>query len=288
VVRLYDLYCDHWRNRYIEGPLIGAVVFFVLQETLANYGTWYLILLGLVAAGSAIWLPRGCGVESSTGWAYACSGPATRSERRVRHQWRSAREARTGRDHRGGTGGSPSLAPARRAGRRIGDRGEPQREYCEQRQRAGLLEHGTVKLLRAHGLGARLDRQGIEHGGIYLQFDGERHRLDFRELAGETVTIYAQTEIVKDLIAARLAAGQDLSFSASSTAVRDLDSAPVLSYVDSSGVLNEVACEVIADATASTGCPGRRCRHRCCGPTNGTIVRVAGRHRGGGAVDRRS
>jgi branched-chain amino acid transport system permease protein len=44
---------------YIEGPLVGAVVFFVLQETLANYGTWYLILLGLVAAGSAIWLPRG-------------------------------------------------------------------------------------------------------------------------------------------------------------------------------------------------------------------------------------
>ena len=52
------------------------------------------------------------------------------------------------------------------------------REHCEQRQRAGLLEHGTVSLLRQSGLAARLDREGIEHGGIYLQYSGERHHLD--------------------------------------------------------------------------------------------------------------
>jgi p-hydroxybenzoate 3-monooxygenase len=79
------------------------------------------------------------------------------------------------------------------------------REYCESRQRAGVLEHGSVSLLREAGLADRLDRQGIEHGGIYLQFDGERRHLDFRDLTGRTVTVYAQTEVVKDLIARRIA-----------------------------------------------------------------------------------
>ncbi len=125
------------------------------------------------------------------------------------------------------------------------------REYCEQRQRAGLLEHGTVSLLRDCGLGARLDVEGIEHGGIYLQFGGERHHLDFRDLADSTVTIYAQTEIVKDLIAARLAAGQRIEFSVSDTELSDMDSErPVLRYRDSAGATHEVSCDVIA------GCDG--------------------------------
>ena len=58
------------------------------------------------------------------------------------------------------------------------------RAYCEARQRAGLLEDGTVKLLREADLAQRLDAEGLEHGGIYLQFAGERHHLDFRDLTG--------------------------------------------------------------------------------------------------------
>jgi p-hydroxybenzoate 3-monooxygenase len=125
------------------------------------------------------------------------------------------------------------------------------REYCEQRQRAGLLEHGTVALLRDCGLGARLDAEGIEHGGIYLQYAGERHHLDFRDLANSTVTIYAQTEIVKDLIAARIGAGQWIEFCVSDTELSDVDSdRPVLRYRDSAGTAHEVACDVVA------GCDG--------------------------------
>jgi p-hydroxybenzoate 3-monooxygenase len=126
------------------------------------------------------------------------------------------------------------------------------RAYCEARQRAGLLEDGTVRLLRAAGLGARLDREGLEHGGIYLQFAGERHHLDFRDLAGgRTVTIYAQTEIVKDLIAARTAAGAELHFEVSDTEVAGLDTdRPVLRYTDSGGTRHEVVCDAIA------GCDG--------------------------------
>jgi p-hydroxybenzoate 3-monooxygenase len=126
------------------------------------------------------------------------------------------------------------------------------RAYCEARQRAGMLESTTVELLRAVGLGQRLDAEGLEHDGIYLQFAGERHHLNFRELTGgRWITIYAQTEIVKDAIAARLADGAALEFSVSDTEVSELDSErPVLAYTDSAGQRHEVACDVIA------GCDG--------------------------------
>ncbi|MBV9793885.1 MAG: 4-hydroxybenzoate 3-monooxygenase [Actinobacteria bacterium] len=133
------------------------------------------------------------------------------------------------------------------------------RAYCEARQRAGLLEDGTVKLLRATGLGARLDREGLEHGGIYLQFAGERHHLDFLGLTGgRAVTIYAQTEIVKDLIEARTAAGAALHFEVTGTEVADLDTdRPVLRYTDAGGHRHQVVCDAIA------GCDGF---HGACRP----------------------
>ena len=125
------------------------------------------------------------------------------------------------------------------------------RGYCEARQRAGLLEDGSVALLREAGLASRLDREGLEHDGIYLQFAGQRRHIDFRELTGRTVTVYAQTEIVKDLIAARLAAGARLEFEVSGTEVAELASArPVLRYTSADGTRHEVRCDVIA------GCDG--------------------------------
>src|SRR6202020_1870520 len=115
----------------------------------------------------------------------------------------------------------------------------------EARQRAGLLEAGTVELLRAVGLGARMDAEGLEHGGIYLQFEGERHHLDFRDLTGgRWATIYAQTEIVKDMIKARLEAGGMIEFEVSDTEVAELDAdQPVLCFTDSAGVRHEVRCD---------------------------------------------
>jgi p-hydroxybenzoate 3-monooxygenase len=126
------------------------------------------------------------------------------------------------------------------------------REYCEARQRAGLLEQGTVNLLRDVGLGERMDVEGLEHGGIYLQFAGERHHLDFKDLTdGRSVTIWAQTEIVKDLIKARLAAGAEIHFEVSDTEVTDPSSdSPTLKYTDREGRRHEVSCDVIA------GCDG--------------------------------
>ncbi|MQA07758.1 MAG: 4-hydroxybenzoate 3-monooxygenase [Pseudonocardiaceae bacterium] len=88
------------------------------------------------------------------------------------------------------------------------------REYVEQRQRAGILEHGTAETLRKSGAGERMDREGLVHEGIELRFAGDGHRIDFAALAGRSVTVYAQTEVVKDLIALRLAAGGDVLFDA--------------------------------------------------------------------------
>jgi len=134
------------------------------------------------------------------------------------------------------------------------------RAYCEARQRAGVLEDGSVKLLREAGLAHRLDAEGIEHGGIYLQFAGERHHIDFRDLAGgRTVTVYAQTEVVKDLIARRLADGGALEFEVSDTTVTGLDSSrPRLGYTAVDGARHDIECDVIA------GCDGF---HGICRPS---------------------
>src|SRR5689334_16365567 len=88
------------------------------------------------------------------------------------------------------------------------------RAYIERRLRAGVLEHGTAELLRASGIGERMDREGLTHHGIYLQFAGERHRIDMTGFTGRSITVYGQHEVVKDLVAARLAAGGDIRFEA--------------------------------------------------------------------------
>jgi p-hydroxybenzoate 3-monooxygenase len=124
------------------------------------------------------------------------------------------------------------------------------REHCEQRIRAGVLEQGTVELLREAGVGYRMDREGIVHGGIYLQFDGERHHVPMRDLTGRSIVVYGQTEVVKDLIAARLASSLPLLFEIGDVAVHDLESdRPRITYTyDSSGA--ELECDVVA------GCDG--------------------------------
>ena len=126
------------------------------------------------------------------------------------------------------------------------------RAYCEARQRAGILENSSVRLLREAGLAERLDREGLEHGGIYLQFAAERHHVDFRDLTGgRTVTVYAQTEVVKDLIAQRVAAAGAIAFEATDTEVDRLETdQPVLRYTDADGSRQELTCDVIA------GCDG--------------------------------
>jgi p-hydroxybenzoate 3-monooxygenase len=125
------------------------------------------------------------------------------------------------------------------------------RAYCEARIRAGVIEEGIVDLLVRCGLGERLQREGLRHGGIYLQWPGERHRIDFQALCGHSVWVYGQTEVVRDLIQARLEAGQALAFEVSDTRIDDIDSdRPSISYTDVDGRAQHVDCDFVA------GCDG--------------------------------
>src|SRR5215469_2773103 len=94
------------------------------------------------------------------------------------------------------------------------------RDYVEHRIRAGVLEQGSVELLEEAGVADRLRREGLVHHGIGLQFDGERHRIPLSDLTGgASIVIYGQTEVVKDLITARLANGSPLLFEVEDVAV---------------------------------------------------------------------
>ena len=130
------------------------------------------------------------------------------------------------------------------------------RDYVERRIRAGVLEQRTVDLLTEAGVGERMNREGIVHHGIELQFDGERHRIPLSELAdGRTILIYGQTEVVKDLIAARIASGLPLHFEVSSVVVEP--TTPRVTFRHE-GSTHEVDCDVIA------GCDGF---HGVCRPS---------------------
>ncbi|MFF6776770.1 4-hydroxybenzoate 3-monooxygenase [Streptomyces sp. NPDC012637] len=106
------------------------------------------------------------------------------------------------------------------------------RAYVERRQRAGILEQATVDALRAAGAGARLDAEGLPHDGIELRHDGRATRIDFPALTGgRRVWVYAQTEVVKDLVALQLAEGGPLHFEAEVTAVEGADTdRPLVRY----------------------------------------------------------
>ena len=125
------------------------------------------------------------------------------------------------------------------------------REYVEKRVRAGVLEHGTVELLKQHGLGARLEREGLVHHGVWFRFARKSKRIDFPSLTGgRSITVYGQQEVVKDLIAARIASRQPLIFEAQVQSVTKLETEkPVITF-SQNGQVTELECEFIA------GCDG--------------------------------
>jgi p-hydroxybenzoate 3-monooxygenase len=126
------------------------------------------------------------------------------------------------------------------------------RQRVESRQRAGLLEQNTVDRLRQAGATDRLDREGLIHDGVLLSFNGQRHRIDLAELTGGSrVTIYAQTEVVKDLIQLRLDAGQPILFEADAISIDGIDGTgpPTIEY-SHNGASHTLTCDFVA------GCDG--------------------------------
>jgi p-hydroxybenzoate 3-monooxygenase len=125
------------------------------------------------------------------------------------------------------------------------------REYVEHRVRAGVLEQGTVDLLDEAGVGERMRGEGLVHHGIELQFDGERHRIPLSDLTGgRTIVIYGQTEVVKDLVAARIASGAPLLFEVDGVRLGALDSSRPTVRFCHDGREHGLECDVVA------GCDG--------------------------------
>jgi p-hydroxybenzoate 3-monooxygenase len=139
------------------------------------------------------------------------------------------------------------------------------RAYIEERVRAGVLEQGTADLLIQVGLGQRMKAQGLVHGGIELQFSGRRHRIDFQELTGgKSVIVYAQHEILKDLINARVASGGQIFFEVEDVSIQNFkDGKPVIRFT-ADNQPQELSCDFIA------GCDGF---HGICRPSipNGVL-----------------
>ncbi len=123
-------------------------------------------------------------------------------------------------------------------------------EYVLSRVRAGVIEQVTMDLLDQAGVGARMHQDGLVHEGVQICVDGVRHHLSFKELTGKTVMIYGQTEITRDLMDGRAAAGVPTIYSAGDVEPHDFDTEkPRITY-RADGKTHEVACDFIA------GCDG--------------------------------
>jgi p-hydroxybenzoate 3-monooxygenase len=125
------------------------------------------------------------------------------------------------------------------------------RAYVEARVRAGVVEHGAVNVLTEYGVGDRLHREGLRHDGVYLQWPGERRRVDFVESCGSSVWVYGQTEITKDLVKARVADAQPILWEVADTTILGVDSdRPRVTVVDADGTAQTVEADYVA------GCDG--------------------------------
>jgi p-hydroxybenzoate 3-monooxygenase len=124
------------------------------------------------------------------------------------------------------------------------------RDYVEARIRAGVLEHDVAELFVQAGVGERVRREGLVHTGVELQSGRERHRIAFDELTARTIVVYGQTEVVKDLIAARLESGRPLLFDVEDVSLHDLESERPRVRFAHEGAEEELECEFVA------GCDG--------------------------------
>jgi p-hydroxybenzoate 3-monooxygenase len=127
------------------------------------------------------------------------------------------------------------------------------RQHTIERVRAGVIEHDAVEVLTEVGLGDRLHREGLRHGGIYLQFGGERHHIDFEGLIGRSVWIYGQQEVVKDLIAAHDANGTPARYGVPDATPQGFDTdTPSIAFTHE-GESFELHCDYIVGADGYHG-----------------------------------
>ncbi len=136
-------------------------------------------------------------------------------------------------------------------------------DYVLGRIRAGVLEQVCVDLLDEAGVGARMHREGLVHDGFDMLYQGQRKRVDLAKwTGGKKVMVYGQTEVTRDLMDARTAAGMTTIYEAHNVQVHDFDSKnPRVTY-EKDGVSHEIQCDFIA------GCDGFHGVCRASAPRN--------------------
>jgi len=125
------------------------------------------------------------------------------------------------------------------------------RQQIAETVRAGILEHGTVNLLVDSGASDRVLTDGDRHDGIELRFNGESHRIDFQDVVGESVWLYPQTDVFKDLAARREADGGDVRYGVTDTTIHDVEGDPRVWFTDADGTEVELRAEFIIGADGS-------------------------------------
>ena len=126
------------------------------------------------------------------------------------------------------------------------------RETIRTTHRAGILEHGSVKLLTDSGVNGRVLSEGHRHDGIDLRFDGRSHRIDFQDLVGESVWLYPQNEVFVDLAAARERDGGDVRYGVRDTEVLDVTTdTPKIRVTEADGTEIEIHCRILVGADGS-------------------------------------
>jgi p-hydroxybenzoate 3-monooxygenase len=140
------------------------------------------------------------------------------------------------------------------------------RPYCEERIRVGILEHGTVEMLRDASVAARLDEEGMRHEGIEIGLSGHLHRIPLTEITGKEITVYGQHELVKDLIARRLANHGEIRFECGKVSLHNLEFDHSFVRCEREDRVDEIHCGFVA------GCDGfhgvspssiSECVHNC-------------------------
>ena len=124
------------------------------------------------------------------------------------------------------------------------------RDYVLGRIRAGVLEWGSVEMLRKAGVGSRVDSEGFVHGGTYLAARNRGFRIDFQHLVGKQVMVYGQTEVTRDLYDARAKADGVIIHEAREVAPHELDTEKPFVTYQKDGKEHRIDCDFVA------GCDG--------------------------------
>ena len=125
-------------------------------------------------------------------------------------------------------------------------------EHVRARLRAGVLEQGTVEMMREFGLGERVSSVGLKQRAIDFRFNGESHPIDFESVCGRNTWVYPQHEVVTDLMAARERSGQPVLYDTPVTRIEGLEGARPVIHCERDGEAIEVECDFVA------GCDGFR------------------------------